>query len=447
MANRPKVVIIGGGFGGLWAASSLRNKSVDVTLIDRKNHHVFQPLLYQVATAVLSPGEVAQPIRRILHSAGNIEVILGEVVDFDTSKNVVKLGDGSRVSYDYLVVAAGARHSYFGHDAWETAAPGLKTVEDALEMRRRILLAFELAEREAYLEDRYDPLTFVVVGGGPTGVELAGAIADIARMALKKDFKAIDTTKARVILFEGSDRVLGSYPPDLSASAKKQLEQIGVEVRLNSFVTEIESGRVKVGSEWINCDVVLWATGVAASPLGKQLGAETDKAGRVLVNKDLSLPGYKNVFVIGDMASLKMENGEPVPGLAPAAMQEGDTAAANILRDLAGKPRKDFSYFDKGTMATIGRSKAIADLRGWKFSGLIAWFMWLFLHIVLLIGFRNRIYVLLEWAWAYLTRERSARLITGDAEELRNALEFLQARPEASIAEVVAKPKATTATS
>src|SRR6478672_3116616 len=284
MANRPKVVIIGGGFGGLWTAGALKNKPVDVTLIDRKNHHVFQPLLYQVATAVLSPGEIAQPIRRILHNSKNIEVILGEVTDFNVAGNVVVLGDGSEVGYEYLTVAAGARHSYFGKDKWETSAPGLKTVEDALEMRRRILLAFELAEREAYLDHTMKPLTFVVVGGGPTGVELAGAIGDIARTALKKDFKAIDTTKARVILFEGADRVLGSYPASLSASAKRQLESIGVEVRLNSFVADIESGRVKVGDEWIDCDVVLWATGVAASPLGKKLGVDTDTAGRVFVN-------------------------------------------------------------------------------------------------------------------------------------------------------------------
>jgi NADH dehydrogenase len=435
---RSKVVIIGGGFGGLWAAFHLRNKAVDVTLIDRKNHHVFQPLLYQVATAVLSPGEIAQPIRRILHNAKNIEVILGEVVGFDTSRNAVKLLDGSDVVYDYLIVAAGARHAYFGHDQWETAAPGLKTVEDAIEMRRRILLTFELAEREAYLDGKHDPLTFIVVGGGPTGVELAGAIADIARQALKKDFKAIDTTKARVILFEGADRILGSFPKELSASGKRQLESIGVEVRLNSFVTDIAPGRVKVGDDWINCDVVLWATGVAASPLGKELGAETDKAGRVLVNPDLTLPNASNVFVIGDMASLKQENGEPVPGLGAAAQQEGTRAAKNILADLANKPRTNFSYWDKGTMATIGRSKAICDLRGLKVSGFIAWLIWLFLHVVLLIGFKNRLAVLVDWAWAYLTRERSARLITGDAEELRNALEFMQAAPESKLAEVVA---------
>jgi NADH dehydrogenase len=440
MAKRPKVIIIGGGFGGLWAAKALAGKQVDVTLIDRKNHHVFQPLLYQVATAVLSPGEIAQPIRRILHSARNIEVILAEVVSVDTAAKTVKLGDNSEISFDYLIVAAGARHSYFGHEKWETSAPGLKTVEDALEMRRRILLAFELAEREAYLENKHEPLTFVVVGGGPTGVELAGAIADIARMALKKDFKAIDTTTARVILFEGSDRVLGTFDKDLSESAKRQLESIGVEVRLNSFVTDIEPGRIKVADDWIDCDVVLWATGVAASPVGKTLGLETDKAGRVPVEPDLSLPTAAKVFVIGDMASIKRENGEPVPGLAPAAMQMGAHAAKNILRDIGEKPRRNFHYADKGTLATIGRSKAIADVYGWKFKGFIAWMMWLFLHVVLLIGFRNRIYVLLEWAWAYLTRERSARLITGDAEELRNALDFMQVRPDSTIAEVVSLP-------
>jgi len=433
MENRPRVIIIGGGFGGLWAAKALKNKLVDVALIDRKNHHTFQPLLYQVATAVLSPGEIASPIRRILHSAKNIEVILGEAVGFDKQKRTVRLDDGSEISFDYLIVAAGARHSYFGRDDWETAAPGLKTLEDALEMRRRVLLAFELAEREAYLNGTNKPLNFVVVGGGPTGVELAGAIAGIARQALSKDFKAIDTTKARVMLFEGTDRVLGTFAKDLSDSAKMQLEDTGVEVRLNSFVTDIEPGRVKVGEEWIECDVVLWATGVAASPLGKALGVETDKAGRVFVLPDLSIPEYKNIFVIGDMASLTQENGEPVPGLSPAAMQMGSLASTNILRDMRNEARKNFSYIDKGTMATIGRSKAIADIKGWHFSGFIAWLMWLFLHVVFLIGFRNRVYVMLEWFWAYLSRERSARLITGDAEELRDALRFLEAKPAAVV--------------
>ena len=427
MKNNPKVVIIGGGFGGLWAAKALKGKPVDVTLIDRKNHHTFQPLLYQVATAVLSPGEIASPIRRILHNAKNVEVILGEVVGFDKEKQTVKLVDCSEVSFDYLIVAAGARHSYFGHDNWEISAPGLKTIEDALEMRRRILLAFELAEREAYLTGSYKPLNFVIVGGGPTGVELAGAVAGIARLALAQDFKAIDTTKAKVMLFEGSDRVLGTFAKELSESAKEQLEDLGVDVHLNSFVTEIEPGRVKVGEDWIECDVVLWATGVAASPIGKALGVETDKAGRVFVQPDLTIPGFKNIFVIGDMASLKQENGEPVPGLSPAAMQMGNLTAANIVRDIKDEQRKEFRYVDKGTMATIGRSKAIADVKGWHFTGFIAWLMWLFLHVVFLIGFRNRIYVLLEWMWAYLSRERSARLITGNAEELRNALNFLEA--------------------
>lgn len=411
-------MIIGGGFGGLWAAKALANKPVDVTLIDRKNHHVFQPLLYQVATAVLSPGEVAQPIRRILHRAENIEVILGEAASFEKEEQQVTLTDGWQVAYDYLVVAGGARHSYFGHDDWEKNAPGLKTIEDAVEMRRRILVAFETAEREAYLNGKQKQLNFVIVGGGPTGVELAGAIADIARKALAIDFKAIDTRKTKVMLFEASDKILGTFGKDLSESAKQQLESLGVEVHLNSFVKSIEPGRVQVGDHWIDCDVVLWATGVAASPLGKALGTETDKAGRVFVEPDLSVKGYPNIFVVGDMASLKQANGEPVPGVSPAAMQMGTAAANNILAELNGKPRQKFVYWDKGTMATIGRRKAIAQLAGMKFKGWIAWMMWLFLHVFFLIGFRNRMAVLFEWFWAYLTRERSARLITGDPGEV-----------------------------
>ena len=427
MSSKPRVIIIGGGFGGLQAAKALGNKPVDVMLIDRKNHHTFQPLLYQVATAVLSPGEIASPIRRILHKYKNIEVLLGEVTGFDLKNQKVKMGDGTEIAFDYLIVAAGARHSYFGHK-WETHAPGLKTVEDALEIRRRVLLAFELAEREAYLEGKHKPLNFVVVGGGATGVELAGAIAGIARQALAKDFRAIDTTKAHVTLYEGADRILGTFDKDLSQSAQDQLEEIGVEVKLNSLVTEIESGRIKVGDEWMDCDVVLWATGVAASHLGKELGAETDKAGRVFVGPDLTIPEARNVFVIGDMVSLEIDN-KPVPGVAPAAMQMADQTAANILGDLRARAVKNFKYNDQGSMATIGRSKAIVDLHGWKFTGFLAWLMWLFVHIISLIGFKNRIYVLSEWFWAYLTRERSARLITGDAEELRDALLFLRGRP------------------
>jgi len=441
MNKKPKVVIVGGGFGGLWAANALANMPVDVMLIDRKNHHVFQPLLYQVATAVLSPGEIATPIRRIVHSAKNVEVILGEVVGFDTIGDRVRLDDGTEVPFDYLIVAAGARHAYFGHDEWEVSAPGLKTIEDAVEIRRRVLLAFELAEREAYLTGTHDPLTFVVVGGGPTGVELAGAIAGIARQALAKDFKAIDTRKAKVVLFEGSDRVLGTFASELSESAKEQLEDLGVEVRLSSFVADIAPGRVKVGEEWINCDVVLWATGVAASPIGKQLGVETDRAGRVFVEPDLTVPGHKNIFVIGDMASIKQENGDPVPGVSPAAMQMGTATANNILADVKGAERKIFRYVNKGSMATIGRSKAIADIKGYQFKGFIAWMMWLFLHVFFLIGFRNRIIVMLEWFWAYLTRERSARLITGDAEEMRDALMFLRGEDAVSVLDRLASPE------
>lgn len=426
IGEKQKVIIIGGGFGGLWAAKALANKPVEVTLIDRKNHHVFQPLLYQVATAVLSPGEVAYPIRRILNKADNIEVILGEVTGFDTEGKTVTLDDGTEVGFDHLIVAAGARHAYFGHDDWQTFAPGLKTIEDAVEIRRRIFLAFEIAERKASLTGEHVPLNFVVVGGGPTGVELAGAIADIARQALKNDFRAIDTTKARVMLFEGSDRVLGTFASELSDSAKTQLEDLGVEVHLNSYVTEIEPGRVKVAGKWIECEVVLWATGVAASPLGKQLNAEIDKAGRVLVNSDLTVPGSLEIYVIGDMASLKQANGEPVPGVSPAAMQMGTHAAENILATVEGRPRQEFTYVDKGTMATIGRSKAISDVFGLKTTGLVAWLFWLFLHVFFLIGFRNRLVVLASWFWAYLTRERSARLITGDADELRDALIFME---------------------
>ncbi len=430
MKDQPRVLIVGGGFGGLWAAKALANTPVQVTLVDRKNHHVFQPLLYQVATAVLSPGEIAHPIRRILHYAKNIEVILGEVTGFDVANNSVRLDDGAEIGFDYLIVAAGARHAYFGHDEWEVSAPGLKTLEDAVEIRRRVLLAFELAERDAYLKGTHEELNFVVVGGGPTGVELAGAIADIARQALAKDFKMIDTRKARVVLFEGSDRVLGTFASDLSASAKSQLEDLGVDVRLNSFVTDIEPGRVKVGDAWIDCDVVVWATGVAASPIGKLLGAEVDKAGRVLVEPDLSIPQHKNIFVIGDMASLKQENGDAVPGVSPAAMQMGTLTAKNILAETRGRERQTFKYVDKGTMATIGRTKAIAQLAGFKFKGFIAWMMWLGLHVFFLIGFRNRIIVMMEWFWAYLTRERSARLITGDADELRDAVMFLKGKPD-----------------
>jgi NADH dehydrogenase len=417
MDSQPKrVVIVGGGFGGLYTAKGLAGKPVTVTLIDRKNHHTFQPLLYQVATAVLSPGEIAGPLRRILHAA-NTEVILGEVLGFDLAARRVQLNQGEELAYDYLIVAAGARHSYFGHDDWAGDAPGLKTLEDALEIRRRVLLAFEIAERQASLTGQHEPLRFAVVGGGPTGVEIAGAIADIARRAMASDFKAINTSEARVTIFEGANRVLGAYPEDLSRKAEKQLEELGVELRLNSLVSGVEPGRIKVGDEWIPASVIVWATGVAASPLGKALGAPTDRAGRVLVTPDLSLPGHPEVFVLGDLAWLKDANGREVPGLGAAATQEGTATAKNILRDLRGEPRVPFKYWDKGSMATIGRNRAVAEIGRWHVSGLLAWLMWALVHVFLLIGFRNRLAVMREWMWAYFTRERSARLITDLAEE------------------------------
>jgi NADH dehydrogenase len=431
-ANKPNVVIIGGGFGGLRAAKLLGNKQFNVTLIDRKNHHTFQPLLYQVATAVLSPGEIASPIRRILYRYKNVEVILGEAVDFDKENQFVKLNDGSQIPYDYLIVAAGARHSYFGHDEWERDAPGLKTIEDAVEIRRRVLLAFELAERDALLTGTHEPLVFAVVGGGPTGVELAGAIAGIARRALVKDFKLIDTMKARVLLFEGAPRILGTFAEDLSHKAEKHLRDLGVEVFLNSLVKEIELGRIKVGDEWVECSVALWGTGVMASPLGKALGVETDRAGRVLVQPDLTIPNYKNVFVIGDMSFYKDEDGV-IPGVAPAAIQQAETVVKNINSDLRNEARKSFKYVDKGSMATIGRNVAIAQFRKWHFDGFFAWLIWLFVHVIILIDFRSRLWVLSEWFWAYFTRERSARLITGDAEDLREAINFIEARPPATV--------------
>ncbi len=428
MEDKTRIVIIGGGFGGLKAAKELAGRDVNVTLIDRKNHHTFQPLLYQVATAVLSPGEIASPIRRILNRARNVQVILAEVVGFDLENKLVRLHNNEQIGFDYLIVAAGARHSYFGHGNWEEDAPGLKTIEDALEIRRRVLLAFELAEREAYLTGVRKHINFVVIGGGATGVELAGAIAGIARQALAKDFVLTDTKRALVMLLEGGDRILNTFSPKLSAHARKDLEGLGVEVYLNSFVNKIEPGRVMVGDRWINCDVALWATGVEASSHGKMLGAETDRAGRVLVSLDLSIAAHPNIFVIGDMVLLNQANGNPVPGVAPAAIQMAVTACRNILNDLAGKARVDFKYFDKGSMATIGRSKAIVEAGRFQLTGFFAWLAWLFIHVISLIGFKNRIYVLSEWFWAYLTRERSARLITGDADELEDALRFLEAK-------------------
>lgn len=412
MTNKAKVVIIGGGFGGLQAAKALKNEPVEVTLIDRKNHHTFQPLLYQVATAVLSPGEITSTLRHSLSNAKNVKVILGEVTEIDKRTRKITLSDAGQLEFDYLIVAAGARHSYFGNDEWEQHAAGLKTIEDATKIRRQILEAFENAESEAILTGKHPPLHFAIIGGGPTGVELAGAIIDVSRKAMAKDFRAIDPTKAKVSLYEGSSRVLGMYSENLSAKAEKQLRELGVEVNLNSKVSAVEKGQIKIGDEWISTTVTLWATGVAASPLGKQLSHITDLAGRILVQPDLSIPHYRNIFVIGDMASLKDSSGKLVPGLASAAMQEGKATSKNILRDLQGKERIPFKYLDKGSMATIGRNRAIVQFGKFEFSGYFARLLWDIVHVMLLEGARNRYMVLREWFWARHTRERSARLIT-----------------------------------
>jgi len=413
--NRPRVVVIGAGFAGLNAAKALAHVPVDVTVVDRKNHHTFQPLLYQVALAVLSPAEIASPVRTVLRRAANTEVLLGEVTGFDLEKKLVRL-DGLDLPYDYLIVAAGATHAYFGHPEWEAFAPGLKTLEDATEIRRRILMAFETAERELIAHRTPPPLNFVVIGAGPTGVELAGAISDIAGRHLMKEFRAIDPRQSRIILLEGGPRVLPVYPEDLSASAERQLKEMGVEVRTNAMVTNIEPGLVSVGNEKIPASVILWGAGVAASPLGRMLGVPADKAGRVIVQPDLTLPGHPEVFVAGDLASAKRSNGQPVPGVAPAAIQMGKFAARQIKRAIEARPRETFEYLDKGSLATIGRSRAVADLGKLHISGYFAWLAWLFIHLLFLIGFRNRLFVMIEWAWAYLTYNHSARLITEPAE-------------------------------
>lgn len=412
--SRPRILIVGAGFAGLYAARRLARQDVQVTVVDRKNHHTFQPLLYQVALAVLSPAEIASPIRTVFSRQKNVAVLLGEVTEFDRAAKSVRLKEGVSLEYDYLIVAAGATHAYFGHDEWAQHAPGLKTLEDALEIRRRVLLAFEHAELAAATAQPSGPLNFVVIGAGPTGVELAGAIADIAYRYMRTDFRTIDPGNTRVILLEGGSRVLAAFPEDLSTSAKRQLEDIGVEVRLNTLVTEVGDGFVKAGGETIPSAVTLWAAGVAASPLGKKLGTATDRAGRVEVGPDLSLPGEKNVFVIGDLASYREDN-QPVPGVAPAAIQMGEFAARQIDRDQRGEPREVFHYRNKGNLATIGKSKAVADLGRFHMTGFFAWVAWLLIHVAFIIGFANRLFVMSEWAWAYLAYKRSARLITGDS--------------------------------
>jgi len=411
---RPRVVIVGAGFGGLKAAEALAHLPVQITVVDRKNHHTFQPLLYQVATAGLSPADIAAPIRQILARHKNIEVLLGEVVGFDLEHRKVQL-HGFELSYDYLVVAAGATHAYFGHDEWEPLAPGLKTIEDALEIRRRILLAYELAEREAALSGKHRPLNFIVVGAGPTGVELAGTLAEIAHKSLAKNFRNIDPTKTHILLLEAGPSVLSAYPEDLRRSAVQQLEHLGAEVRTNSPVSGVRSGEVRIGNDVVSAEVVLWAAGVSASPLGRALGVPIDRAGRVFVEPDLSIPGHGEVFVIGDLASLKDGHGNPLPGVAPVAMQQGKCVVRQIKADLAGRPRQRFHYFDKGSLATIGRAAAIARFGRLHLSGYIAWLAWLFIHVMFLVGFRNRAAVMFQWAWSYITFQRSARLITGES--------------------------------
>ncbi|AMV40542.1 NAD(P)/FAD-dependent oxidoreductase [Planctomyces sp. SH-PL62] len=413
--DRPRrIVVIGAGFAGLAVIKGLRKSSAYVSVIDRQNHHLFQPLLYQVATASLNPSDIAGPIRRIVRGRKNTETLLADVTGIDLDRRVVTLADGE-APYDVLVLASGATHSYFGHPEWEEHAPGLKSVEDALEIRRRMLLAFEIAERETDETLRREWLTFVVVGGGPTGVELAGALRDVARMTLAKDFVHIDPATARVILVEGSPRVLTPYSPKLSESARRQLEGLGVEVRTGSIVTHIDAEGVHIGDERIASRTVLWAAGVAASPLGRTLGVPLDRAGRVMVQPDLTIPGHPEVYVIGDLAHLE-QDGKPVPGVAPAAAQMGKHAAANIIRTFRGQPTEPFRYVDKGSMATIGRGAAVAHLGRFQFSGFPAWMLWLFVHVLFLIGFRNRLLVVIQWAWSYLSYDRGARLITGRAE-------------------------------
>jgi NADH dehydrogenase len=405
-------VILGGGFGGLYCARHLKRAGVRVTVIDRENFHLFQPLLYQVATASLSPADIASPIRAILRGRRDVEVWLAEATQIDVANKRVTLTDGS-IAYDYLVVATGVTHAYFGQEQWASHAPGLKTIDDATEIRRRFLLAFEAAEREADPDARRRLLTFVIVGGGPTGVELAGAMIEIARHALPKDFRSIDTTTARVLLIEGTDRVLPTYPADLSAKALKQLEELGVEVVLSKRVTSIEDGLVRLGDEVIEARNVFWAAGVAASPLGATIGAETDRAGRVVVEPDCSIRGHSEVFVIGDLAVMRQDGERLVPGVAQGAIQSGKHVAEMIRRDVRGRARKPFRYLDKGNIATIGRAAAVAEIFGLHISGFIAWLVWVFLHILYLIGFRNRILVMVQWTWAYIAYQRGIRLITG----------------------------------
>jgi NADH dehydrogenase len=420
MALTKHVVIVGGGFGGIAAARGLRRAGVSVTLVDRRNHHVFQPLLYQVAMAGLSPAEIAVPIRSILREQENVRVLLGEATGFDLERRVVQLEGAPDLEYDYLVLAPGSRPNYFGHDQWERVAPGLKSVEDATEIRSRVLLAFEAAEREGDPIVQRHQLTFVVIGAGPTGVELAGAIAELAGFVLARDFRTIKPDSTRVILVEGGDRVLPSFSPELSKKAARALEEMGVEVRTSVRVTDIDEGGVSLGSERIDARTVLWAAGVAAAPLTQLLGVELDRVGRVLVEDDCSLPNHPEVFCIGDAACLTPKEGKmPLPGVSPVAIQQGTFVAGAISRSLRREERGVFRYWDKGSMATIGRSRAIVELGSLRLSGLGAWLVWLVVHIYYLIDFRNRLLVLIDWAWAYFAYARGARLITHETPERR----------------------------
>jgi NADH dehydrogenase len=410
---KPHVIIVGAGFGGLYAARALARAPVDVTVLDRRNHHVFQPLLYQVAAAALSPGDIASPIRWILRHQANVEVLLADVHRVDPARRTVVLGDGE-MAYDYLILATGSTHAYFGHDEWREVAPGLKTLEDALDIRRRVLMAFERAERESDPAKRQPLLTFVVVGGGPTGVELAGALAEMSRQSLARDFRHFDPGSARVVLLEGGPSLLANFPDPLRAAARSDLERLGVEVRTGSAVTGLSPGRVECGSVSIEAATILWAAGVAASPLGATLGAGTDRIGRVAVQPDLTIPGHPDVFVIGDLALVTGADGKPLPGVAQVAIQTGRHAARNIRRAIDGEPSCPFVYRNLGNMATIGRASAIADFGWLQLKGWLAWLAWLFVHIMNLIGFRNRLVVLVQWAWAYFSYQRAVRLITGE---------------------------------
>jgi len=435
--RRPRVVIVGGGFAGLHTARGLARLPVDATVVDRRNHHLFQPLLYQVALAVLSPADIAQPIRSILRRQTNTEVLMDEVVGIDVRARQVSLASGAHLDYDYLVLATGATHSYFGHDRWQQFAPGLKTIEDATEIRRRVLLAFELAERQMVETGTHPPLNFAVIGGGPTGVELAGAISDIAQLYMRHDFRHIDPAKSRVMLLDGGARILAAYPQDLSAKAEATLQRLGVEVHTNTQVTGVGPGWVEAGGQRIDAVVTLWAAGVQASPLGKMLGAPLDRRGCVIVDDRLNPPALPEVFVLGDLAHFE-QDGRQIPGVAQPAMQMGDHVGKIVAADLAGRPRPAFRYFDKGDMATIGRMAAVAKVE-WPFkahlSGFPAWFTWVTVHIFFLIGFRNRLLVLINWAWNFFNFTRGARLITGD-----QSLPGWKEQTQTGAAEAVAQP-------